>query len=676
MAQQNPAFDLRESQLKGRWSRWQDVASWLSNELDLAMSARSGRREEIALSWAYYEQARMRAGSSPWPDAADLPSPFAAEYTDAVHARLLQTIFVEPMWTVEGNAASAQRAPFVEEFHQRAQEDERLQLYLDEWMLRGLIEGVGILKVTDGLTWRREKVTKRVALQLDPASGQPMLGEQGPMLARDDAQQFVPVEDDQTPSSEVEMDELRPARIGPDYEVVPYLDFFTLPGHARHKGHVWAYASRFYRRPPELEAAARRGIYDRKTVADLSTVNDLTTTTADLPISTVTVVDQQQNTAQKELFEIMALLDLDGQGERWWVLTLHKETRVLLRAKTDDGATRYMRFLPFPKPGTIDHGYSLVGNKLISVIEEDTARRNMKADRMALKNGTPILRRQGALWDPLADPFGPRAVIDVRDYDELRAMQGIEDVPPSLMAWGPELRADADRLVGGNEPAMGVATTEQRTLGEVQLRAGYAEVRINVIVKRMQEPLEELGLARHASWKRALATNPQLPPTRAMIVGREAGGIDAAGYPQEVQVTAQLLEGVFWFKPRGSVETADLNRQKQDLIGLLQVLGPLMQMNPAIGMILSTIPAAKAIMEQVIRVFRWPDKQSFLGPVAGGVFEQMQQQQEMQQMEQQLLGDPRMRVVMALMGGASGQMAPGGPTQPSAPQPGAQVPAA
>ncbi len=665
------AFDLKESALKkSQWRDWDDLASWLSSELDQVIGARAGRKEEIAYSWAYYEQQRMRAGNMPWPDAADLPSPFAAEYTDAVHARLMQTIFVEPVWTVEGYGASAVKAPIVEEFHQKAQEDERLQGYLDEWILRGLIEGVATIKVSESREWRREQVQKRLAIQLD-GMGAPVMGQAGPMLQYDDHGGFVESEDEQTPSALTQLDEWRPARLGPEYEVLPYGDFFTLPAHARHRQHVWGYCSRFYRRWPQLQDWAKRGWYGKAEVDEVGDANDKYISNDDVPHPGVSVVDQRRNTAQKELFEFTVLLDLDGGGERWWVITLHKESTTILRCKVDDGMTRYCRFMPFPKPGTVDHGYSLVGHKLISVIEEDTARRNLKADRMAMKASQPVLRSVQALWQPFEQPLGPRSVIDVRQMDEIKMLQGIDDVPQSVYQWGNELRSDADRLIGQNDTALGVDTEEQKTLGEVQLRAGYAEVRVNVIVKRMQEPLEELGLVRHEIWKRTLRTNPNLPPQRAMVIGQNAVGINVPGYPEDIQVTADILEGVYWFKPRGSVETADLNRQKSDLTQLLQTLGPLAQMNPAIGMILSTPTAAKSIMEQVVRVFRWPDRQSFLGSEANNVFDVMMQQQQMQQAQQQAMMDPRMQFVMALAGGGGapqGQLPPAGQAPTPTPQ--------
>lgn len=652
------AFDLKDSQLKGRWKTWADVASWLAMELDTAISARSGMSEFIRFCWDYYEQNRMRGTNAPWPDAADLPSPLAPEYTDAIHARLMQTVFVDPVWTVEGYGEAAQRAPFVEEFHQRAQEEERLQTFLDEWMLRGLVETVGTLEISEGYEMRREIARRRVKLQIDPATSQPIHGDDGPMLAQDEEGGYLDAEGEE-PSAEVDVDQDTPVRLGPQYDVIPYLDFYTLPGHARNASAVWGHAKRFYKRIPQLEACAARGDYDKAAIEQLGTADEANQAGQSAPASP-DPVPQEGSLAQKELYECQVLIDVDGKGERWWRFTLHKETRTLLRAKFDDRTTRYIRWMPFPKPGCVDHGYSLPGNKLITVLEEDTARRNMTADRMALKIAQPIKRKVGALWDPFEQPWSPGAVVDVREMDEVQPVQGIEDVPQSVMMWRNFLRDDGDRLIGQNDVARGVISEadSKPTATQINTTAQAAEVRVSVLRNRMQEALEELFQARHTIWKRTLTSNPDLPVDRAMVIGRDVPGVEMAAYPKDGRVTAQLLEGTFWGKPRGSVDTADPMRMRADVIGLLNALPLLTQMNPAIAQIFGTIPAAKALTEQILRVFRWPDRQSFLGSEADSVFDAMQKQQDQQREQQQLMGDPRMQLLMAAGGGMPQGAAP------------------
>lgn len=668
------AFDLTPAQVKGQWKEGgdnprQNIAVWLSNELDLALSARGNALDEIKYCWDYYEQNRMRGKNSPWPDAADLPSPYAPEYTDAIHARLMQTIFVDPVWTVEGYGPSAARARVVEEFHQKAQEEERLQGYIDEWVLNGLVEGVGTLEISENTEQRTEQRTRTLKALLDPLTQQPMADAKGQPVPVQADGVFVDAEETET-GIEAQVDQMEPVRTGPAYDVIPYADFLTLPVHARNKSHIWGHAKRFYRRVPQLSATADQGIYDPKAVEAIGTDDESANNQPG-----VTPPTQEQTRAQKELWEVQLLCDFDGTGERWWRATIHKDRRQLLRLVKDDRTTRYLRWFPFPKSGSragsMDRGYSLIGHKLITVIEEDTARRNMMADRMALKNSSPILRMQGALWDPFEQPFGPKAVIDVRSKDDIIPMQGIEDVSASVMVWRQHLRDDGDRLIGQNDTALGVDTEQTKTLGEVKLRSAYAEVRVNVLVKRMQEPLEELGQARHTIWVKALDENPNMSVTRALVIGRDVPGIEM-GRENGPQITADLLRGTFWFKPRGSVETADISQARADFNGLMQVLPMMMQVNPVFGAILRTMPAARALFEQMLRVYRWPDRQSFLGSESHDVFAQFQEQQQQQQEMQQLMGDPRMQMLLGMakggaMGGVMPQGQPGQPEGPPAP---------
>lgn len=652
------AFDVTDAQLrKSHFASLDGLCRWLCTELDHALSARSGVESEIKYAWALYQQDRTR-GTSPWPNAADLTSPYGAEAVDAIHDRIMGTVFTEPVWTVEGWGPSAVKAPYVEEFHQRAQEEERLQTYLDEWVYRGLIEGVGTLETCEAVDLRRERQPKKIKLQLsEPGEdGQrlPIMGEDGrPALQQDESGQYLEAEGDE-PAADMEIDSLEPVRMGPEYDVIPYLDFLTLPGHARARKEIWGYAKRFYRRVPELTAKVGLGMYDKAAVAAIGTDNERMETGTEAP-SAGNVAVQDGPTAQKELWEVQFLADCDGRGERWYRATVSKDRIQLLRVKVDDRTTRYTQFIPFPKPGSAGRGYSLLTNKIITVLEEDTAIRNLRADRAAFKASQPILRQVNALWDPYEQPMGPGRVLDVRDKNELSLLQGIEDVPVSVLQWKQDVRGDFDRLLGTNDTALGQDTQENKTLGEVQLRAGYSEVRMNVILKRFAESMEEIWQVRHTIWKRTLANRDKLPVMRALAIGRIADGIEVQGIASDGTATAELLEGTFWGKPKGSVETSDLNRIRQDTVGLLGVLKPLFQVNPMMAQLWQTVPAAKSLTKQILRVFRWPDPQSIIGPEAHGVFDAMEMQQQMQALQ----ADPRMQVLQSLMGASDGAPMPG-----------------
>ena len=183
--------------------------------------------------------------------------------------------------------------------------------------------------------------------------------------------------------------------------------------------------------------------------------------------------------------------------------------------------------------------------------------------------------------------------------------------------------------------------------------------------------LEELFHARHAIWKRVLESRKGMPQLRSLMVGREAQAVEVPGVATDGTITAELLEGVYWGKPKGSVETADLNRQRQDFNSFLQALPALMQVNKSVGMVLQTIPAARSLLKTALKVNRVQDIQSIVGTEANDVFAQMEAQQEMQR-------DPRMQLLMAVANGAGGGMgAPGGmpgmpggamPAQPGAEQ--------
>src|SRR5258706_7420340 len=113
MAPKRSPFDVKLSDAQQTC-----VGQWLSVEIDNALSARSAQEQDVDYWHAIYEQARTRTKNLPWPDAADLTSWIPCEQVDSIHARMMKTVWVEPLCTVSGYGTAADRAPFVEEFHQ------------------------------------------------------------------------------------------------------------------------------------------------------------------------------------------------------------------------------------------------------------------------------------------------------------------------------------------------------------------------------------------------------------------------------------------------------------------------------------------------------------------------------------------------------------------------------
>lgn len=585
-----------------------ELTAWLCDEIQAAEEARAPLLPMIRYWYTLYEQGRTRlATNMPWPDAADLTSPLATMYVDALHARAMRTIFTEPVCIVEGWGPSADKAPYVEAFHEWKQEEERLQLAIDKALHRAWIEPAGILEIIESTQTRTTRKTIHAALELS-LDGGPVIGEDGtPKLQMGPDGRYVEAQGDQG-SADVVVDSRDPVRRGPAYQVIPYADFLTLPGHARSQDDIWGYDKRFWRRVPELVQKATQGIYDPAAVEALGTEGERSD---EIVENGVLVARQDGRTAEKELHETLFLYDFDGQGERWYVATLHVSKRILLRVQHDDlGQARYVRFVPFPRSDSVD-GYSLVGHKLITHIEAHTAWRNMAADRAAMIASAPIKRMQGALWDPEIQPWGPKAVIDVRDMKEVEPVS-VPDLTGPVMNQIQLEEAAAERVIGMNDISIGATPDRDATLGRDQMVAGNSEVRTDTIIKRIQEAIEQVYQIRHAIWKRALAELPDgMPAPKSALIGLETKSPAVAEFSGAY--TASMLDGEFRFKPRGSVQTADLNRQRQDFGQGMQTFGNLATQFPAIGMVMQRPEAVKAIFEQFIRVFGFQDRQAFLG---------------------------------------------------------------
>jgi len=610
------------------------LALWLARELDHALQARSAQDAEVDYWHALYEQARTRSARTiPWPDAADLTSYIATEKVDALHARIMRTVFTEPVWTVEGWGDSVQRAPFVEEFHQAKVEEERFQGVADRWLLSALIEPRGLLEISEGYDLAATtRHTMKAKLVTDPATGGPVFGEDAqPILERDDEGQLIEALAGDA-AAEAVIDEQDAQRTGPQYCVVPYRDSVIMPGHARDKRQIWGYGKKFTKRLFELQAQAKgaQAIYDTATVDLLTSTGDPEPDAA-LQRSLQTVAPQGDHlTAEKELWELLVKIDLavlcemhglsvpkGAKGLRWYVATIHKDQQLLLRLQHDDvDSCRFVPLILFPRPDRATEGFSFIGHKLITVIEEHTAWRNMAADKGSMVVQTPIKRQVGALWDPVEQPWGPKAVIDVRNMQEIDPVV-IGDVPQSAFTHMQMQERNAERLAGINDIASGQVSDEDRTLGEVNMATEQSFVRMDLIKHRMDEAMEDVAQIRHAIWKRALAEKTAgVPAPQSLIVGMEGRGLPIEG---DGKITADMLEGSFRFKPHGSVETADVSKQRRDFVQAIQFLPALLQTFPMLIPLFQTEQAARAIARSFLHLFKLGSQQAFLGSASEGM---------------------------------------------------------
>jgi hypothetical protein len=605
---------------------------WLCEQIEDGLNARAAQELEVQYWWMLYEQARTRtAQSSPWPGAADLTSHLGTQNVDSLHARMMRTVNVEPMWTVDAWGPAANNAPFVEEFHQWKAEEERLQGVIDKLGLISLVEPRGLIEVYEGTEKRRVKKEIWAEIEtlmlpdpsggVDPMTGAPLqiphpvFEESGqPKFKKDDNQNYIEAANEQIPSAKVVADKLEPVRTGPVYRILPYRDSLILPGHARDKEDIWGYAKRFWRRMPEIQAAADAGVYDKEAVTSLTQTGERESDPS-LERAKQGVAPQEGVTAEKELWEVTVLTDLDGRGERWYVATVHLGQKQLLRLQHDDiDRSRFVPVILFPRADRVTEGYSAIGHKLITTIEEHTAVRNMRADRSAMVVQAPVKRMQGALWDPYEQPWGPSAVIDVRDMREVEAVQ-VPDVPASVVQWEQVCERTAERIMGVNDIASGQVLTDSKTLGEVQMATEQSFVRMDLIIRRFQEAMEDLFQIRHAIYKRMLAEQPDgIEVPDSVSIGLMVRGQQLPGG----RLTAQMLEGNFRGKPRGSVESADPRSQRADFNQLMQAFPAFIQLMPVLAQMFGP-SAPRAMLDQLVRLYRIPNRQAFLGAASMGM---------------------------------------------------------
>lgn len=591
-----------------------ELARKLSIEIEYALTARDrviGDQASVERAYRKYEGGKGITKNTPWQGAANLGSPIVTEKVDAMRARIVDTIFTDPIWTVEGYGASAERAPFVETYHQWKAEIAGLQKALSRVFHVALIEGTGVLEVTDRVELRKGVRRARILTQRDEATGLPVLDETGnptPVVKANG--KFEEAEPGEPYVLAIVSDVVR-ATTGPSFRVHSLRDFLVLPGHAAEKADVWGYAKRFFRRLAELKKREEQGYY--KGVDELGEAGEREATATDRSAGQDIAV-QHGETAEKEIWEVNYLADLDDDGfEEWYVVTLSALYRKIIRIQYQDYDTpHYVLFTPFPRPFGL-YGYSYAEDKLGSLYDEHAALRNMYADRSALATSAPFTLMENSAWNPALKPFGPRQVIPVRDQNELKQLE-IRDVPNSVQAQQSMVLQFAERLSGQNDTTTGVMAQQDRTLGEVKLTTEQSWIRINEVIKNCQEPMEDLFSILHHIYVSALEDNefPEAAPGDLMQMMEERG----IKMPSR-QIRADDLIGTFRGKPKNSVEATDFNRMKADFAQLLTALTQMSQGNPALAAHLQQPNVIRSILSQLARIHRWPDRHNLVSSFTG-----------------------------------------------------------
>jgi len=638
------------------------LVQMLSEEIDRALAARAPVIQpggELDYWHWLYKQGKRNVRDLPFPGAADLSTWIIAEKIDAMRARFCKTIFVEPVWVVDGWGAAAERAAMVEEFHQWKLEEERLQGWLQRTLQLSLIEGTGVLECSERADMIKRRSMKQLAPKMDEETGTVVLGDDyQPQPMQDEEGEYQEADDPSQPGvMATAMDEFVPVRRGPSYRNVSLRDFLMLPAHAQDDSEVWCYAKRFWRRLKELESRGKSGLYDKDAVADLAATSDRTRT--ELPQSVTAggidvAAQTTPTTIEKELWELHCLLDLDNDGnEEWYIITLSSIHKKILRIQLDDlGLPRYLLFRPAPNPLNV-YGESHV-DKLASIGEEHMGTRNAVADRSNLVNNAPIKRLRNSGWDMDEEPWGVGAVITVQDMNDVQPVT-LPDVSASMAGREQGIIDAAERLSGLNDVTLGSAPQESRTLGEVQMVTEQSFVRIEEQVRNLQETMEDLFKIRHELWRRAADEAP-LEPSERFIRQLEFRQIEMA----EQGITGASLAGTFHGKPHGSVESADKSKQRSNYNGFMQVMGGFAQMNPTLQQVFASPDVIIPLFEQALSLYDSPNKGQLMRSLRQW---QAQTEQAAQMAAQQPPAPP---------GAPPGQ--PGAPPPPGGPGAGAPPP--
>jgi hypothetical protein len=591
-----------------------NLAHDLCREIQDALNARSAITADggmIDLIDWFYEQGRSNPEDRPFAGAADLTSYIITENVDAYRSQLTDAVFSgEPFCVVEGWGADAAKAPFVEAFHDWQVEEEGLDEELSKVVHGALIEDGHILEVRERIETRRITEEIDVALELHEEGG-PIIGQDlQPKLMMDEYGEPVPAQEGQ-PSARVKRVYTKTKRLGPEYDVISMKDFVFLPGHARNKRQVWGYAYRFWERIPELQEKVEDKIYDKDAVAMLGTQSNREQVTS--PAVVMEIAPQEGPSVEKELFSLSLKRDLDGDGrEEWYLATISVQHQTLLRLKLDTfvqkvGKSRCVPFVLFPRRDSV-YGYSYAGDKLMTLAEEHTALRNMKADRGALATNAPIQQMQGGLWDAEAQPFGVGRVITVRDHNELTQMQ-VADVPNSIVEQERAIIQAKERVGHLSDTSIGVQASERRTLGENKMVATGSAIRVKETLKNLRRAIRHVMDLRHAIWIETLESDPKgLEAPSGVAEALAASGNEL----QDGRFTASMLKGKFRFKPYGSVDTADSEGRMQYFTQSMVALSNMAQTIQPMALLFQSPEVAKAILMEWARIYKVRDAQVFI----------------------------------------------------------------
>lgn len=504
----------------------------------------------------------------PWVGASNFTVPFMAEKIMSMHARIVRSVFnVDPLVTVKPRVPdTVDFAPYIERWMDYLMDRGSYRLTLDITVLYSLLEGTGIAKVDYLIKQRQVKTTD--------AAGQ--------VNAR--------------PFTEFE---------GPRALYVPLRDFVIVPLDVYDIDQAQGCGFRFTLSDKQLLAREANGTYQNaKLLVDRRAKGD---PSEQPPGATPAVASRPPNTVYEgfTIYELYWKYDLDDDGEEEPLLiTYSKEADLLLRVipfPYDHGKAPFVPFRPMPQPNSF-YG-SAVANWLEPINVELTSSFRRRADAMARAALSPIKRLRGSLWNPGEEPLKPNGVITVGTMEEIQPLI-LPDLPQSNIAYENMLIQLGERITGISDFQLGRSPGANRTFGEVRSVLSEGEVRLDVMLSRIQESMRRL-----AELTFDLAYQ-MMPYGGLFAVGRDFFKITPeAMRPPEIGFEA------YEFVPNGTLSEASKDQALERTVVLLDRLNQnQLLMNPQLN---PNAPYIAALgMKKLFVLAGWQDWEKFLPQIA------------------------------------------------------------
>lgn len=592
----------------------------LVDEIRTGKAARATVMEDnglIDFCYSLYEQESQKGISrdSHRYGSADLTSPIGTENVDALSARASRNIFrQEPLWIVEGiGEDSAKKEPLVEAYMQFRQETIRLQKTAKRVITASLVEYGSIIEVCEDAERCVKHEVVKASLSRNPDDNSIVLdGKTGKPVAATDPETGEPVKaaDDADGFVEVHRVWTDYKRRGAYVRGRSMKDFLFLPSHAVDDREVWGHGHRFWPTMGEITRRRDAGEFDKEAVDLLGGDSQERQQGAENDRANVDVLyTPGYDNAEKELWKVQCWLDATGNGDYCFYTAIVSELHSCILSLKYDWLQRFRTVYvnPFPRPYSV-YGYSLIGTKLLTTIEEHTAWRNMNADRGTLKANAPMMRLHGAQYDPTIQPFGAGEFIDVSNMQELKPME-FDDISVQSMQKEAQCVTDAQRVIGMNDIAIGQMSSTKRTLGENQMATQESFTRTDDPISNIEEAFEEVGEIMHAIEVQALKEMDKGMPAPASTTQQIQFGADPSF---DGIFTADMISGQYRFKPRGSTDEADPQRREARFANGMQSLLVWSQHNPAVAQRMADPEVGDALVQEAIEIMKPRNRAPFL----------------------------------------------------------------